>query len=580
MKMMMTSSRASAGALVMLMLVAICALAPTEVAAEGNDYPVVLVHGFLGWGPTELFGYKYWGGTSDTAADLNAQGHHVVTAVVGPFSSVWDRTCELYAQLVGVKVDYGLAHSTQHGHLRFGQDFTGQALLPGLGSDAMPKANFVCHSLGGATCRLLAHLLAHGSEDEQDSGAADVSALFQGDKHWIHTITTLSAPHDGISLLQAEDKALPFAKNLLFALGALAGVGGEGEAEVYDFKMQQWGLERMEGESFTAYSDRVFASSAFGPDNQDTALTDLSVKGAFALNGYVAAEPDIYYLSYSTVATYRSPFSKHQLPELFTFPGCWSASTVIGSYTGEVPGITDITSAWWPNDCLVSQVSQTWPKVGSVDAGQNFDGTFVRGAWSFMANFPSWDHFDIVGMGDKNIKYKARDLVSLLMTIPDPDAAPATAGKRAMQDFVLTGDEFDALLHARVSAGATVDKANNAATQRAAFVALCQEASSDISEEDCEAMEEQLSSFDTDSAFVEPACSQESDGDTTDACACDIADLKRMQKKLSKQRSESSFTSCASTGAASSLVSSGGGAVVGLLLSLSCALAVHALTVM
>lgn len=27
-----------------------------------NNYPIVPVHGFLGWGPQEMVGYKYWGG--------------------------------------------------------------------------------------------------------------------------------------------------------------------------------------------------------------------------------------------------------------------------------------------------------------------------------------------------------------------------------------------------------------------------------------------------------------------------------------------------------------------------------------
>jgi len=32
-----------------------------------NDYPIVLIHGFLGWGPDEMGGYKYWGGKDDIA---------------------------------------------------------------------------------------------------------------------------------------------------------------------------------------------------------------------------------------------------------------------------------------------------------------------------------------------------------------------------------------------------------------------------------------------------------------------------------------------------------------------------------
>ena len=30
-----------------------------------NDYPIVLVHGFMGWGPNEMGSYNYWGGKQD-----------------------------------------------------------------------------------------------------------------------------------------------------------------------------------------------------------------------------------------------------------------------------------------------------------------------------------------------------------------------------------------------------------------------------------------------------------------------------------------------------------------------------------
>ena len=30
-----------------------------------NKYPIVLVHGFMGWGSDEMAGYKYWGGKND-----------------------------------------------------------------------------------------------------------------------------------------------------------------------------------------------------------------------------------------------------------------------------------------------------------------------------------------------------------------------------------------------------------------------------------------------------------------------------------------------------------------------------------
>jgi triacylglycerol lipase len=77
-------------------------------ASAGNTDPIVLVHGFLGWGLDELVGLKYWSRPQpDVVEDLGKQGHNVQVAVVGPLSSNWDRAVELFAQLTGGCADYG-----------------------------------------------------------------------------------------------------------------------------------------------------------------------------------------------------------------------------------------------------------------------------------------------------------------------------------------------------------------------------------------------------------------------------------------------------------------------------------------
>ena len=46
--------------------------------------------------------------------------------------SAWDRTCELYAQLTGTRVDYGKAHAEKYGHARYGRTYE-KPLFPGWG---------------------------------------------------------------------------------------------------------------------------------------------------------------------------------------------------------------------------------------------------------------------------------------------------------------------------------------------------------------------------------------------------------------------------------------------------------------
>lgn len=80
-----------------------------------NNYPTIFVHGFLGWGSEDDIDkvIHYWGATRnrDLLAHLREEGFECYNPSVGPFNGVWDRACELYARLMGGRVDYGKVHS-------------------------------------------------------------------------------------------------------------------------------------------------------------------------------------------------------------------------------------------------------------------------------------------------------------------------------------------------------------------------------------------------------------------------------------------------------------------------------------
>ena len=88
------------------------------VLKSQNDYPIVLVHGFMGWGPEEMGSYSYWGGKYDLIKELEEKGHTIYISNVGPVSSNWDRAVELYYQIKGGQVDYGKGHSDTYGTIR------------------------------------------------------------------------------------------------------------------------------------------------------------------------------------------------------------------------------------------------------------------------------------------------------------------------------------------------------------------------------------------------------------------------------------------------------------------------------
>ena len=44
-----------------------------------NNYPIVLIHGFMGWGESEMGGYNYWGGHNDFVQSLKDNGHLIIS---------------------------------------------------------------------------------------------------------------------------------------------------------------------------------------------------------------------------------------------------------------------------------------------------------------------------------------------------------------------------------------------------------------------------------------------------------------------------------------------------------------------
>ena len=372
-------------------------LAAFPVRAD-NDYPLVLVHGFTGWGRDELLGFKYWGGFEDLQAILDRAGHRTHTGVVGPLASNWDRACELYAYLKGGTVDYGHAHAAAHGHARYGRTFP--SLYPGWGAaDAngqLRKVHLVGHSQGGQTVRVLAALLAQGDPEERAATpTAELSPLFQGGKSWVHSVTTLAAPHDGTSIAANGNQLLPFVRKTLLGLAALVGV--RPDELPYDFKLDQWGLRRESGESFDAYLARVERSPIW--HSRDISGWDLSPDGAKELNRLFPAQPNVYYFSWATSATVPIWPSRHQVPRPTLLPQLWITALFIGAYTRDEPGYVHIDASWWENDGLVNTRSMAGPTLDSPDRIAPYGGSPQRGAWNYRGVLAGWDHLDIVGIG-------------------------------------------------------------------------------------------------------------------------------------------------------------------------------------
>ncbi len=378
-----------------------------EINGGKVQYPYVLVHGLGGWGEGEGINetVQYWGaGSCDLKAYLTEQGYSVYMPSVGPVSSAWDRACELYAQLTGTTVDYGEAHSKEHNHARFGRTYS-TPLFEGWGEKINGgqriKINLIGHSFGGATVRLLTSLLEYGSEAEQAATGSETSPLFTGGKgNWVNSVTALCAPHNGSSLTE-----------VLNTVGGLVGIGnttdllvklcfgiagvGTSASDIYDFKLDQFGISTLNSEA--EVQDAVQAVTQSGNDH---AAYDLSPDGASKLNEEIKIVEDVYYFSYSYSTTKEGSFLRGQVPQAGTLPILSPFALAMGSFKGTTASGISIDETWQENDGLVSVVSARYPFNEPYSEYTDFPSEEIeitKGTWH-VAPTKVGDHGTVIGL--------------------------------------------------------------------------------------------------------------------------------------------------------------------------------------
>ena len=365
---------------------------------EYIEYPYVLVHGLGGYGADSKINdvNPYWGAeTGNLAAYLKDEmGYEVYEASVGPFSSTWDRTCELYAQLMGTTVDYGEAHSQAHGHERYGRTYESK-LAGEWGSETkggqVLKVNLVGHSFGGATIRMLASLLEYGDEAEKQTSGDEVSPLFKGGQgNLVNSVTTLCSPHNGSTLYYCVEKYNVVDYALNFVLFGSQLIKDNEAGSVYDFHLEHFGIESG-SQSITSLLNTEFGQ---GTDN---AAYDLSPDGAAEINKNIKLVDSVYYFSYAYTATTQRG-SKHY-PDSSVLS--WSdilylPAGLIGSFSDNTVTDYPIDETWLENDGMVNVISAKYP---FGDEWQDYDSeNIVKGVWNVMP-VEKGHHGTVIGMG-------------------------------------------------------------------------------------------------------------------------------------------------------------------------------------
>ena len=387
------------------------------------DYPYVLVHGLGGYGPESKINEAapYWGATTGSLANyLGNEGYTVCEASVGPFSSTWDRTCELYAQLTGTRVDYGEAHSKANNHERYGRTYTAP-LFESWGEKTeggqIKKVNLVGHSFGGETVRMLAYLMAYGDKTEKDTSGDAASGLFTGGKSdWVNSVTTLCSPHNGSTLFYVLDtyKVTDLVLDAIFSTAGIA--GNTAINKYYDFHLDQFGISSAPGESKDLSEMKEVISNALSVGN-DNAAYDLSPDGAKELNEKIKTVEDIYYFSYSYQTTVKSNLTGNQVPKKETLLILMLPATLMGSYSVNTTSDFQIDETWLPNDGLANVVSAKYPLT---DEWQDYDAeNIVKGKWNVMPTREG-DHGTVIGLNaDETVTHTFyNELINMINSQP------------------------------------------------------------------------------------------------------------------------------------------------------------------
>ena len=381
-----------------------------------NNYPIVLIHGFMGWGESEMGEYNYWGGNKDYIDLIRKNGSIVFELSVGPVSSNWDRAIEAYYQLKGGQVDYGKSHSKKYSIEQKPINKVYKGLYPKWNENN--PIHIIGHSMGGQTARMLQYLLSQEFFTDESTNQKEESNIL-GNVHnrWIKSITSISTPHDGTTLTEIVTKTIPFIQYFV-------GVAGVIGTKFYDFDLSQWGFKMKNNESWTNYLNRMKQHSAW--ETRNISSWDLSLDGAMELNNRLQASAEVYYFSIVTSTTKKREFGPNHDPVGNTSILIKTRSKLLGSRSGYWADGSKTDSLWFENDGVVNTTSMYGPSTGinGPDPLMEYEkgDLLIPGQW-YWQKIPNMDHWSIIGhLGNKRRVDKAEkmiiDHIALLKGLP------------------------------------------------------------------------------------------------------------------------------------------------------------------
>ena len=347
--------------------------------AAQTDIKYIFVHGLSGWGSYNFVNefIPYWGLTVGSITRyLNDQGYESYAASVDPTGSAWDRACELYAQLSGSRVDYGEAHSRAAGHERYGEDFSGRALMEDFASS---RFALIGHSFGGATVRLFSEILRNGDAAEraatEEGGLSPFFKGGNGDK--LVALVTLAAPTNGTTAYDLY------------------------EDESFDLSSVKIPAEYEKNSGAVSKATKAVQD---GRAAYDYAAFDMHIDNALALNERISTFEDVLYLAYPASSTMKKEDGSVYPDPSITENMFLKGAVYMSSYTGATKGGFELDASWQDNDGLVNTISAGAP-FSAPQVRYEDDPVLKPGRWTVMPVFKG-DHMSVIGGFTKRTKMK------------------------------------------------------------------------------------------------------------------------------------------------------------------------------
>lgn len=392
-----------------------------------NNYPVVLIHGLMGWGEndgiTKTKIFPYWG--RNLVPHLESLGYEVHAPSLGPFAGAWDRACELWAYLFGGTVDYGKAHSESHHHKRYGRTYEHGAIEDLGKTDQHRKIQLLGHSFGGPTVKMFTELMTNGSKEEQEATNEEtLSPLFKGGHgELIHTVTTLTGVNNGTTLANiVEPKYGPIVRGIL-VMSMLA--ENSPVEKMFDFGNQQFGLgeypENIHSIGINPPKETLEGIKAYSGNHEDNIAYEMTIEMCQAANEKQGVNPHIYYFAQRTNGTVPSNGSKGYPAVKPKYMGavCRGPGEAMCRVKPNNVTAVEWTEDWWPNDGYVNVIGQSAP-LNQPSEEADFNTDFKPGLWYNMP-VVNGDHVFWNGMsGHKKDYYEIFEkMLDLYRRLPD-----------------------------------------------------------------------------------------------------------------------------------------------------------------